>query len=457
MTDAVPAAGGAANVIASRRLHPRGILARSWPALAIAVVYANQRRGDGVLTVTELALGIGGIVLVTLLVQVIAWRITTFAVDGAAVSVRGGLLVRQSRHLRLDRIQAVDVVRPLAARILGLSELRLEVAGAGASRVALRYLTRDDAEAVRARILSLAAGERAPEPMVVQADRPFYVVPNGLVLGSYLLSHPLVVLAIPVGLVLWQLGLLAAAAFGGFAAVALSVLESVRRATGWANFHLADGPDGLRIQRGLLDTRAQTVPHERVHAVSIVQPPLWRAMGWARVEVTIAGYGVDEKERPGMLLPVAPLPVALSLVRLLHPHVDLAAVVLRPIPRRGRWRAPIVGRWYGAAVAADLFVTRHGAFTRTTSVVPMRRVQSVHLLQGPWQRRLGLASVRADIAPGPVGSLARHLDAVAAQQLADLLVRLVRSSALERVGDAHRLDEPPEVAESGRVDERPPA
>jgi putative membrane protein len=438
-------------------LHPRGIIARSWPALAIAVVYANQRRADGVLTVQELALGIGGIVIVTLVVQAIAWRLTTFAVDATAVSIRGGLLVRQARSLRLDRIQAVDVVRPLAARVLGLTELRIEVAGAGQSRVSLRYLAQADADAVRDRILALARGDAQPLPAEA-AGAPFYVVPNGMVFGSFLLSHPLVVLAIPAAAVAWLLGFLTAAAFGGLAAVALSVLESVRRATGWANFRITDAPEGLRLRRGLLDTRAQTVPRGRVHAVSLVQPVLWRGMHWVRVEVTIAGYGVDTKENPGVLLPVAPLPVALALVHLLFPYVDLSAVVLQPIPARARWRAPLVGRRYGAAVEADLFVTRHGVLTRTTSVVPTSRIQSVHVLQGPWQRRLRLASVRADVAPGPVESLARHLDVVQAQQLGAVLAQLARRPStqrvVERVVGADRLHEPAEPAEPGGVDQR---
>ena len=440
-----------------RRLHPRGIIARSWPALAIAVVYAGQRRGDGVLTVQELAVGIGGIVVVTLVVQAIAWRLTTFAVDETAVSIRGGLLVRQARSLRLDRIQAVDIVRPLAARVLGLTELRIEVAGAGRSRVSLRYLAQADADAVRDRILSLSRGGTEARPAATAAAA-FYVVPNRMVLGSFLLSHPLVVLAIPAAIAAWLLGFLTAAAFGGLAAVALSVLESVRRATGWANFHLTDAPEGLRLRRGLLDTRAQTVPRGRVHAVSLVQPLLWRGMNWARVEVTIAGYGVDTKDSPGVLLPVAPLPVALALVRLLFPYVDLAATVLQPIPARARWRVPVVGRQYGAAVVADLFVTRHGVLTRTTSIVPTSRIQSVHVLQGPWQRRLRLASVRADVAPGPVESLARHLDVVQAQQLGAVLAQLTRRPSaqpvVERVVNADRLQEPTEAPEPGRVDER---
>ncbi len=441
---------------APRRLHSRGILARSWGAVALAVVYAEQRRGSGGFSLRDDELGIAAIVVATLVLQTIVWRVTTFAVDADAVSIRSGLLVRQTRHLRLDRLQAVDVVRPLAARVLGLTELRIEVAGAGRSRVSLRYLSAADAEEVRAQILRLASGAGPREGLAAVVaptpGEPFFVVPNPLVLGGFLLSHPLVVLAIPLGILAWLAGFVTAATFGGLAAAALSVLESLRRATGWANFRITDAPDGMHLRRGLLDTRAQTVPRGRVHAVSIVQPLLWRAFDWVRVEVTIAGYGHHEKEHPGVLLPVAPMPVALALVRRLYPSVDLATVLLQPVPSRARWRAPLVGRRYGAAVAGEHFLTRHGVLTRTTSVVPTRRIQSVHVLQGPWQRALGLASVRADIAPGPVASVARHLDARAAQQLAIVLTDLARRS--ERRVDADGLHEPHEAAEAGRIEQR---
>ncbi len=51
------------------------------------------------------------------------------------------MLFRRSRRVRLDRLQAVDVVRPLVARALGLAELRLEVAGGSSSEAPLAYLS----------------------------------------------------------------------------------------------------------------------------------------------------------------------------------------------------------------------------------------------------------------------------------------------------------------------------
>ncbi|WHP19109.1 PH domain-containing protein [Cellulomonas sp. ES6] len=106
-----------------------------------------------------------GVVLVGLVgfgYSAIAWRMTRFAVTDDAVHLRSGVLFRQQRQARLDRLQAVDVVQPLLARILGLSELRLEVAGGAGSAVSLAFLREAEAEQLRAELLARAAGLHRP-------------------------------------------------------------------------------------------------------------------------------------------------------------------------------------------------------------------------------------------------------------------------------------------------------
>ena len=45
-----------------------------------------------------------------------------------------------------------------------------------------------------------------------------------------------------------------------------------------------------------------------------------------------------------------------------------------------------------------LFVTQSGLLNPTLTIVPYRKIQAISLEQGPWQRRLGLASVRVHTA-----------------------------------------------------------
>jgi putative membrane protein len=63
--------------------------------------------------------------------------------------------------------------------------------------------------------------------------------------------------------------------------------------------------------------------------------------------------------------------------------------------------------------------------TATTAIAPHSHVQSVRVTQGAWERRLGLASLHADTAPGPVNVVARHLDQALVRPLADQEIALI--------------------------------
>ncbi|MFD0851575.1 PH domain-containing protein, partial [Actinomadura adrarensis] len=70
------------------------------------------------------------------------WLALRFHVDGDEddLVVETGLLRKNKRRIPLSRIQAIDVVRPLMTRMLGLAEVRVELAGGARSEIALRYL-----------------------------------------------------------------------------------------------------------------------------------------------------------------------------------------------------------------------------------------------------------------------------------------------------------------------------
>ena len=105
-----------------------------------------------------LLLGGGALLLLTVLGFVLSWYFTRYQVAEGYVRVNTGFLFKQQRQARLDRVQAIDVVQPLLARIFGLAELRFEVADAGESAVHLAYLRADEARQLRATILARASG-----------------------------------------------------------------------------------------------------------------------------------------------------------------------------------------------------------------------------------------------------------------------------------------------------------
>ena len=83
----------------------------------------------------------------------------------------------------LDRVQGVNLTRPMVARLLGMA--KLEVVGAGTdSNVKLEYLSTANAEAVRADILRLASGRRLAEAAARAGARRRRVVTRRSALGQ---------------------------------------------------------------------------------------------------------------------------------------------------------------------------------------------------------------------------------------------------------------------------------
>lgn len=405
MTDLVPAPEPAWS-----RLHPLTPVLRGGRfVLAAGAVVGQQGLRDA--SLRTLLIGVAVVVPLGLVVGSVSWWTTRYRLTGTELQVDSGLLQRRSRRVPLARLQSVDVVRSIAARVLGLAELRLEVAGGGKTEAPLAYLTEDAARDLRVRLLQRAPAEGAPvaaEP----AEAVLVVVPTGALITSVLLGGPAIITVLLVLAAVPVLVLAPDALPGLLGAVVPLVLGSgglvVRRVLAEYGFTVAESPDGLRLRHGLLDTRAQTIPYGRVQTVRVSEPLLWRRRGWVRVEVDVAGYAGsrgEERSSTAALLPVAPRAFALALVeRVLGGPLPPAD---RPVPRSARWRAPLSARRLRVGVDGRHLVATSGVLTTTTHVVPLAKAQSLRRTQGPWQRRLGLASLEVD-------SAGRRLSAVAA-------------------------------------------
>lgn len=157
------------------RVHPVSLLLETWHTLVAVVAvgavnnldqvrdiyHAAREHGlnlldDGVLTRAVIVTGV--VLLAWTGFQVAVWWTRRYAVDADAVYYRTGVLVRRLRVARLVRIQSVDVVHPLAGRLLGLGRLTLEVVGGADSHVTIGYLPSRELTALREEILRLAAG-----------------------------------------------------------------------------------------------------------------------------------------------------------------------------------------------------------------------------------------------------------------------------------------------------------
>ncbi|MBB2925316.1 PH domain-containing protein [Cellulomonas cellasea] len=438
-----------------RRMHPVTPAIKGWRVLVGAIAVLGYQFGDDLRNAAELVgdgrwrFVVGGLVLVAavgFVYALLAWRMTRFAVTDQAVHLHTGVLFRQQRQARLDRLQAVDVVQPLLARITGLAELKLEVAGGSGSAVSLAFLKQDEAEGLRSELLARAAGLHveagAPQggPVVEAApEHQVFEVPMARLVQSVLRSGVTLwagVFVVPVIVgVVWTREpgavFIMVPAFFGIAGAIWSAINQ------GANFRAAISPDGIRLRHGLTESRAQTVPPGRVQALGITQGPLWRGKDWWRVQMNVAGYGgAGEQQTENVLLPVGTRDDAVLALWLVLPDLGVAdprAVVeaglsgsaaddafgFLTVPRRARLLDLLAWNRRGVLVTDRALLVRSGRFIRRLVVVPHERTQSLQLDQGPLQRRFGVASLVVHSTPGPVSPRVDHLDAAVAAALLD--------------------------------------
>jgi putative membrane protein len=341
-------------------------------------------------------------------------------------------------------VQAVDIVRPLAARLLGVSELRIRLAGSGSTDGRLAYLSEADAAALRLRLLGGGQG-KSETPDVVVPDVLMATVGSGRLIVSVLLSMVSIVLsgAVVTLLVLAAIAPKAAAGAAGVLAVYLFSFAGVvwRRIVGQYHFEAFEAADGVHIKRGLFQTISETIPFGRIQAVRQVQPFLWRPLGWCRLEVDIAGAGSRKQSGEGTsvvrkaLLPVGTRDDAWHLVVRLMGGPDPART---PPPRRARYKAPLSYHFLSAGHDATHAVCVTGRLNRKTAWVPLEKTQSIRRIQGPLQRRLGLATVHVDVAGRRTRGEFRDRTVQEADRLLEELTELSRSARLEPNGATPR-------------------
>lgn len=468
-----------------QRMHPVTPALNAWKTIVAVLVFAAWQfgpqaaqtwgpRSPGPL-VTILLLVLAGAVFGTAY-SAIAWRVTRFAVDAEHVYLQTGVLFRRHRQARLDRMQAVDVVQPLLARILGLAQLTIEQAGGQDSRVVLAYLTEARAHELRNELLARASGLAVTTVGATPRADSRLTAPGAPPLGGPAPGAPVPrigipeapeheVLSVPTGRLLGSIALSGGAlalvlTFAGIAVAAVAarsigplgiMLPALIGTAGfvWSRFsqefafRAATSPDGIRLRHGLTEARAQTVPPGRVQAVRLSQPLLWRANDWWRVRLNVAGYGESDSSKESVLLPVGTRDEALLALWLVLPDLgepDPLSVLAAgldgtgddgdfiPSPRRARWLDPVGWARNGLRVTPAALLLRSGRIERQLDVVPHERTQSLGLAQGPLQRRLGLSTFVAHSTPGPVAPRVAHLEATRAAELIMVQAERARSA-----------------------------
>src|ERR1051325_9487926 len=207
-----------------RRLHPVSPVVKAGrAAIALAILILPSALGGRSLSESYVQLGIVGVLG---LLGFVSWFVTRWCIDGDDLRIETGLIRRQSLRFPLAQVQAIDVVRPGLARMFRVAELRLRVGIA--------------AEAIFGALITTA---------IVSPGTASAVAGGGT--GAYILAA---------GTLVW------------------------RRFNQEYRLTLAEAHDGLRLRSGLIALTAATTRPGRVQAVRMVEPLLWRLLGWCRAE-----------------------------------------------------------------------------------------------------------------------------------------------------------------------------
>ena len=448
-----------ADMSAWHRLHPLSPLIRTGRhlvALGILVlflIFANHS-GNNDDFISDIV--VVGIVLIA---GVISWLVTRWQVADGVLRIETGLIRRQSLRFPLSQVQAIDVVQTGLARVFGLAELRLRMAGADSSGGRLACLPLADAERLREQLLAMgqaagtrgtAAGARAgamgpggpagpvgavgPAGAAVppRPERVLFRVQSERLAGAIILSRPGAYAGTAIAVVILVIALTGKPGIiVPFLVFGFGIVTSV-----WRQFNtefgtvVAEAPDGLRLRSGLIQTAAETIRPGRVQAVRLVEPLFWRAFGWCRLEVDVAGprqrrENRSEGQRLRALIPVGS-----------RADADRMLGELLTDPPRPTHAAPAGARvktllsYHFLAWAGDdrYVVASRGRICRKTTWVPLEKVQSIRWVQGPWQRRLRLATIRLDVAGRRVTASIQDRSVAEADELLGQLPDLARAA-----------------------------
>jgi putative membrane protein len=406
---------------------------------------------------TALTIGAAGIAL-SVVGAWVSWRKTTYWLDDVALHLRTGIFTPDERIVPRTRVQAVDTGAGPVQRLFGVVELRVQTPGAAdEDEIVLSAVTH--AEAVRLRSALGQPEPAAPDERVrlgiadlllAALTGPQISAAVSAVAGAYALFDNVVDVSDGESLLarLDTLQEIVLAVTGALAAAyALSFAGAI---VAFAGFEAERDRQVLRIRRGLLARRAQSVPLARIDGIVIVEGLLRGPLGLATLRIETAAYG-GERAAGRTLLPLVRRRDAEAIIARLVPSLAIEPGALERPPRRALRRfvlePAIVGalvgggvalafpaawpaapalalagavdgvrdyRAAGVRIAGEIVVVRETRVARRTLLARRQRLQEHELARTPLQERARLADLSITVGSGGSGR-ARHLEAATAE------------------------------------------
>lgn len=406
---------------------------------------------------------IGGVILGSIAAAVgesIRLAVTDYRVDSHRIERRVRFLSSTTTSLSTGRVRNVEISTDLVQRRLGIAVVKLASGETDGSRMALTALDREDAEALRTQLLAERATAETSE--IARLDPGwiryapasvttllFGLIAIGAVLqvASWFNAVPEVVEWIwqHAGTLPWPVIAAGVVAVTLLVGMITSIVLFVENWWGMRLDHHRDG--SLELRRGLLVGRHTTFDGRRIRGATLHEPPGFRALAAARLDVVAVGVGTGkgedgkQKQSPA-LLPASPRDISVDVAEsVLGTTVPTGLQAHPPEARRRRafrallltiavaavglvpaliwpwlWWIPValtavcgpVTAWIvvdnyrglGHAVTGTVVALRKGSVLRRTDVLTRDGLLGWNLRQTPFQKRSGLVTMVATSAGG---------------------------------------------------------
>jgi len=246
----------------------------------------------------------------------IAWRHFRYHVGDSDIRVERGLFSRTARSVPYERIQDVSLEQAFIPRLFGMVDVKFETGAGGKDEVRIRYVTAEEAEALRETVRARKSGEAvvagdAEATPVAEPARTLFAMDFKRLLTFGVFEFSLVVFALLAGAAqqfdflmpfdiynpeewirlfagpghrLLELGVGAQVVGVALALITLALLGlltgMIRTVLRDYGFRLEETPKGLRRRRGLLTKTDVVMPVHRVQALKVTTGILRRRWGW---------------------------------------------------------------------------------------------------------------------------------------------------------------------------------
>jgi len=206
--------------------------------------------------------------------------------------------------------------------------------------------------------------------------------------------------------------------------------------------------DQIILTRGLLEKKKITLPISRVQGIRIVENPLRQLFGYCTVFVESAGGSISDKDQKIRLFPFIKKKQLNPYLEILFPHLEtqtnwiVSPTKAKPFYYRLDfiWMMPVIlgvsyfyfpygllslllipilivfGLWQhrtaGYSIAGQQLFLRYRGFSKFTFMIEKKRMQSMEVIQSPFQKKRSLASFETTIKSGILGATAKveHLE-----------------------------------------------